>query len=149
MQQPSSRTNTMAVYNSRFWLQKQPFKMHGHLVTRSSRHTVNSSQLRYTRRSTRHTILGDFRVWRVDRVTSWLAPSILQYNRHDNRYGLPVLHTQLWSRMHAVLTENQIEHLRWFSKFMGQYPAHLQNTHTPWSLPRLSTDEGCSCSVIR
>jgi len=37
-------------------------KMHGQLVTRSSRHTVNSSQRRYTRRSTRHTILGDFRV---------------------------------------------------------------------------------------
>jgi len=41
---------------------KQPFKMHSHLVTRSSRHTVNSSQRRYTRWSTRHTILGDFGV---------------------------------------------------------------------------------------
>jgi len=49
-------------------------KMHGHLVTRSTRHTVNSSQRRYIRRSTRHTILGDFWVWRVDRVTSWLYP---------------------------------------------------------------------------
>jgi len=75
MQQSLSRRNTMAVSNPRFWLRKQ-FKMHGHLVTRSSRHTVNSSQRRYTRRSTRHTILGDFRMWRVDRVTSWLAPPI-------------------------------------------------------------------------
>jgi len=40
----------------------------------SSCQTVNSSQCRYARRSTRHTILGDFRVWRVDHVTSWLAP---------------------------------------------------------------------------
>jgi len=50
--------------------------MHGQLVTRSSCHRVNSSQCRYTRRSTRHTILGDFRVWQVDRAsaTSWLAP---------------------------------------------------------------------------
>jgi len=45
-----------------------------YLLTRSSRNRVNSAQRHYTRRSTRHTILGDFRVWRVDRVTSWLAP---------------------------------------------------------------------------
>jgi len=32
-------------------------EMHSHLVTRSSHHRVNSSQRRYTRRSTRHTIL--------------------------------------------------------------------------------------------
>ena len=30
------------------------------LDTRSTRHAVNSSQRRYTRRSTRHTIFGDF-----------------------------------------------------------------------------------------
>jgi len=42
--------------------------MHGHLVTRSSRHTVNSSQRRYTRRSTRHTILGDLG---CDELTVW------------------------------------------------------------------------------
>jgi len=50
-------------------------KMHGQLVTRSTRHTVNSSQRCYTRRSTRHTIFGDFWVWGVDRVTSWLYPA--------------------------------------------------------------------------
>jgi len=51
-------------------------QMHSQLVRRSSRHIVNLPQRRYTRQSTRHTILGDFRVWRVDHVTSWLAPVV-------------------------------------------------------------------------
>jgi len=49
-------------------------KMHGQLITRSSRHRVNSAQCCCTRQSIRHTILGDIRVWLVDWVTSWLAP---------------------------------------------------------------------------
>jgi len=51
------------------WLRKQ--------FTQLSKCRVNSSQRRYTRWSTHHTILGDIRVWRVDRVTSWLAPFLI------------------------------------------------------------------------
>jgi len=43
-------------------------KMHGQLVTQSSRHNVKSSQCHYTQRSICHTIVSDFRVWWVDRV---------------------------------------------------------------------------------
>ena len=52
-------------------------KMHGQLDTWSSRHTVNSPQRRYTWLSTRHTILGDFRAWRIDCLTSWLESCYL------------------------------------------------------------------------
>ena len=54
-------------------------KMHGQLITWSSRHTVNSSQCRCTWRSTRHMILGDFRVWQVDRHAVWRVDWLLPW----------------------------------------------------------------------
>jgi len=43
---------------------------HSRQNARSTHHTVKSSQRRCAWRSTRYTILGDFRVWQVDHVMS-------------------------------------------------------------------------------
>jgi len=51
-----------AIVNS--WFSYSP----SHLVTRSSRHTVNSSQRRYTRRSTRHTIFTRDSIYAIARI---------------------------------------------------------------------------------
>ena len=56
---------------------------HGHLVT-----TVNSSQ-----RLTRHTVNSSlkFGLWRVGRVTSWLAPTL--YDKSNKNFGTVITQT--------------------------------------------------------
>jgi len=87
--------------------------MHGQLVTRSSRHSVNSSQRCFTRRSTRHMILGDFRVWRVDSVTSCLLYLLgsLSCAKDYNDTAWPQIHIAVIARLMPFSFHCQSSHV--------------------------------------